>query len=165
MTQDVQRWRLYTFNWFCRLVGWLLREGVVFFFSLFCDLPLGTYCIRLLYSSALAILALLIYSLLFAYKKKVLSLSIYYHFFFSFLLKSKMSVVLKKRYARRIHIQKPIRAITQPLPTGESNQSTNSVITCSCHPRNIFFKSSLVLIFCWYLFIKDTLLIFQSIYF
>ena len=62
LTQGAHRGRHSAFNWFCRLVWFLLRNGVVFVFPHFC-LPLGACSGCPAYSGALVRLMLLIYSL------------------------------------------------------------------------------------------------------
>ena len=50
MGKDVHRYRFHIFKLVCRLVGFLLREGGGFCYSLFLVAPLDTHCIHLVSS-------------------------------------------------------------------------------------------------------------------
>ena len=69
MDEDVHSYRLYVFKWFCRLIGFLLREEVVF-----CVLSFWLCLWHSLYMSCVlwcAVYLLLVYKIvLFAYLKK-----------------------------------------------------------------------------------------------
>ena len=74
MGEDTHRYRFYVFIWFCRLVGFLLREGVDFcvLSCWLCFLALFIYAPRTLMGCLLALFNI---SALFAYQKRKKKLS------------------------------------------------------------------------------------------